>query len=302
MNYDIIGDIHGHADELEVLLKKLNYRKQGGIYEHPDDRKVIFLGDFIDRGPQIRRVLHIVKDMMDAGNAEAIMGNHEFNAIAFHTPNLNANEGGFYRKHNYKEIHQHLATLEQFHKFQSEWTDFLSWFKSLPIFIEKDNFKAVHACWDQAHVNWLRENFNGFDDDFLRGSTTKNTDSYWVIEELLKGKEERLPEGHSFFDKDGHERRHCRLKWWQPLEKRRILGDVMMACPDSLSEDLITKEYYDYQDNKTVFFGHYWLKGLPKLENRNAICLDYSVAKGGVLAAYRTEYLESATPENGFVF
>src|SRR5205807_1986313 len=66
--YDLIGDIHGHADELVQLLDVLGYEKGGGVYHHPD-RRLIFLGDFIDRGPQIRRVLEIVRPMVEAGHA-----------------------------------------------------------------------------------------------------------------------------------------------------------------------------------------------------------------------------------------
>ena len=52
--YDLIGDIHGHATELTQLLTKIDYTKNRvGVYEHAT-RKVIFLGDFIDRGPQVR--------------------------------------------------------------------------------------------------------------------------------------------------------------------------------------------------------------------------------------------------------
>ena len=54
--YDLIGDIHGQAHELEALLKILGYRRAGDSYRH-DNRKVIFLGDFIDRGPHQRRVI-----------------------------------------------------------------------------------------------------------------------------------------------------------------------------------------------------------------------------------------------------
>lgn len=58
MNYDIIGDIHGHADELIRLLDKLGYKKSNGYYRHPvTERKAIFVGDFIDRGPKIRETL-----------------------------------------------------------------------------------------------------------------------------------------------------------------------------------------------------------------------------------------------------
>src|SRR6516164_5985142 len=82
--YDLIGDIHGHADELVQLLEALGYETARGLYRHPN-RKVIFLGDFIDRGPQIRQVLEIVRPMIESGHALAVMGNHELNALAYHT-------------------------------------------------------------------------------------------------------------------------------------------------------------------------------------------------------------------------
>ncbi len=50
---DIIGDIHGYADKLAALLAKMGYEKQKGGYAHPE-RKVLFVGDYIDRGPQMR--------------------------------------------------------------------------------------------------------------------------------------------------------------------------------------------------------------------------------------------------------
>ena len=82
--YDMIGDIHGHADELVELLEMLDYRKSEGVYGHPE-RQAIFLGDFIDRGSQIRQVLEIVRAMTESRRALAVMGNHELNALAFHT-------------------------------------------------------------------------------------------------------------------------------------------------------------------------------------------------------------------------
>lgn len=64
--YDLIGDIHGHADELTALLSELGYHADRWVFTHPR-RKVIFLGDYIDRGPQIRQVLEIVRGMCDRG-------------------------------------------------------------------------------------------------------------------------------------------------------------------------------------------------------------------------------------------
>ena len=303
MNYDIIGDIHGHADELEVLLQKLGYALESGVYKHKEDRQVIFLGDFIDRGPKIRKTLHIAKNMCDFGSAKAIMGNHEFNAIAFHTKNQQ--DGGYFRKHDYKEIHQHYSTLEQFKLFPEELKMFINWFRELPIYLEFDNFKVVHACWDQERVNWLEKNFKGFTNKFLSTATKdENSKEFNAIEDLLKGKEEKLPNDAKFKDKDGNERDKCRLKWWQPVKERNVNRDVLMFCPDDLASHPLKKSYYNYTEDKPVFFGHYWLKGNPKIENPNAICLDYSVAKEGLLVAYKSEFLQKSNKEraSGYVW
>ncbi len=87
MNYDIIGDIHGHAQTLKAMLGKLDYHLQDGVYRHPT-RRAVFLGDFIDRGPHQRETLAIVRAMIDGGSAMAVMANHEFNAIAYATPDI----------------------------------------------------------------------------------------------------------------------------------------------------------------------------------------------------------------------
>ncbi len=52
--YDIIGDIHGYASALKALLHKMNYTEVNGVWEHPG-RKVIFVGDYIDRGTCYKR-------------------------------------------------------------------------------------------------------------------------------------------------------------------------------------------------------------------------------------------------------
>lgn len=82
--WDIIGDNHGQAAKLEGLLAKLGYHETGGVYRHPD-RRILFLGDYIDRGPSVRRVLQIVRAMVEAGEAVALAGNHEVNAVHYHT-------------------------------------------------------------------------------------------------------------------------------------------------------------------------------------------------------------------------
>ena len=80
--FDIIGDIHGCFDELIELLGKLGYllaRDERGsfVVSHPTGRRVVFLGDLVDRGPKIAEVLQLVMDMVAAGVALCVPGNHE---------------------------------------------------------------------------------------------------------------------------------------------------------------------------------------------------------------------------------
>ncbi len=130
---DIIGDIHGYADTLEALLQKMGYEKHKGVYAHPE-RKVLFVGDYIDRGPQIKETLAIVRAMVETGNAIALMGNHEYNAVCFH---FQETEGGHLRKHDIKNIIQHYETLKQFQNRQSEYEDYIDWFKTLPLIMKR---------------------------------------------------------------------------------------------------------------------------------------------------------------------
>ncbi|HXB27347.1 MAG TPA: polynucleotide kinase-phosphatase [Gemmatimonadaceae bacterium] len=76
--FDIIGDVHGCGDELEALLGTLGY---GPNRVHPDGRKVIFLGDLVDRGPRVADVLRIAMQMVESGSALAVPGNHDLKLV-----------------------------------------------------------------------------------------------------------------------------------------------------------------------------------------------------------------------------
>ncbi|WP_128801691.1 MULTISPECIES: polynucleotide kinase-phosphatase [unclassified Streptomyces] len=71
--FDIVGDIHGCAAELESLLGKLGY--SDGV--HPEGRTAVFVGDLVDRGPDSPGVLRRVMSMVKSGNALCVPGNHE---------------------------------------------------------------------------------------------------------------------------------------------------------------------------------------------------------------------------------
>ena len=81
--FDIIGDIHGCGDELEELLGKLGYQidEATQVYQHPEERQVIFLGDLMDRGPRSLDVYQLVKRMVGAKQAICVPGNHDTKLI-----------------------------------------------------------------------------------------------------------------------------------------------------------------------------------------------------------------------------
>ncbi len=284
---DLIGDIHGYADKLEALLEKLGYVKNSGVYSHPE-RKVLFIGDYIDRGPQIRETLEIVKAMTDSGNAIALMGNHEYNALCFH---FQETQGGHLRKHLIKNIFQHYETLRQFHNRQEEYEYYLEWFKTLPLYYETDNFRAVHACWDDKSIECLRKHLvNGrLTDALMYESVMKGSPLNEAVDITLKGKEMTLPEGIVFVDKEGNERTEIRIKWWEDPSEMTY-ASISVEPMEELQElpigdmGLMSAGYY--KDSKIVFFGHYWLTGEPSTIRKNVCCLDHSVAKGGKLVAY----------------
>jgi protein phosphatase len=83
--FDIVGDIHGCAAEFQALLARLGYRVEwsDGQYDRtvtvtpPEGRKLVFVGDLVDRGPNSPDVLRIAMSMIAAGTAYAVQGNHD---------------------------------------------------------------------------------------------------------------------------------------------------------------------------------------------------------------------------------
>ncbi|UHQ55397.1 MULTISPECIES: metallophosphoesterase [Microbulbifer] len=291
--YDIIGDIHGHAAELEQLLLHLGYRETGSGFRHPG-RKVVFLGDFIDRGEHLRqhrRLLEIVMAMVNNGHALAVMGNHELNALAYHT----LHKGEPLRPRTPKNTRQHQAFLNEFDHLPELKGDVLDFFRQLPLWLELEGCRVVHACWDQQHVDLLRDRAPDarLDHELLVAASTRGTPEFVAVETLLKGYEVSLPEGITFADKDGNARKAVRVQWWN--KDATCLGDIALplgvdiGAAASLSVPENVPEYPP--DAVPCFIGHYWLHGEPGPLTHNVACLDYSVVKGrkggGKLVAYR---------------
>ncbi|CAA0081745.1 Bis(5'-nucleosyl)-tetraphosphatase, symmetrical [Halioglobus japonicus] len=284
--YDLIGDIHGHGTALLELLEHLGYVNTADGYLH-SKRKAVFLGDFIDRGPEQRLVLDTVMPMVRNGNAYAVMGNHEFNALAFSTQH----KGQPLREHSHKNIHQHQAFLDEYDNDPSGKREVLEFFYQLPLWLEIDGIRVIHACWHDRCVELLKS-YTGdglLCPTLLAEAATQGTDLYKAVEVVLKGYEVELPDGITFRDKDGHPRAAVRIGWWnrkatQLEEVAQPVGiDIQHAGKLPIPSDAPS---YD-EESIPCFVGHYWLRGEQDILARNVACVDYSVAKGGRLVSYR---------------
>ncbi|HOX83212.1 MAG TPA: metallophosphoesterase [Chryseolinea sp.] len=293
---DFIGDIHGHAEELEMLLEhKLGYTKTNGFYEH-ETRKAFFVGDFIDRGPDIKKVLEVIRPMIDHGAAYTVIGNHEYNAICYWS---NDEDGKPLREHTDKNNGQHKKTIDSFSNID-HLKDYVDWFKTLPIYFESDQFRVIHAQWKQEYVDHLKnnriDNFTSL--EFLIQSANKHTHEHKIIECLLKGEEVEVPDV-AFKDKDGNERFAYRVKWWMK-GNNLLCNDSLFEFPEESKSHVMPISSAGYGEHEVpVLFGHYWLKNSqPKLQKPNVCCLDFSVAKKGILVAYRWNGERELTAEN----
>ena len=287
---DIIGDIHGQYDKLVALLAHLGYAESDGVWSH-GGRTAVFVGDLIDRGPKQLETVNLVRAMVASRSAQCILGNHEFNAVAWVTPDPR-HPGKFLRDHHKpgnREQHQAFLDVVEGTPLQKDITD---WFQSLPLWLDLPGLRVVHACWHQEAMALLAPllgpNHTLTAQAVLAGSR-KGDPVYEAIEVVCKGPEIKLPPGISFEDKGGKVRQEVRVKWWQEdLSTYRQAaigppGDMAMIPDVPLPSEWKGQRYR----GPPVVFGHYWFTGRPEVISPMFACVDYSVAKDGPLVAYR---------------
>lgn len=172
--FDIIGDIHGCFDELCELLDRLGYQvseinaASGVSYEvtPPSERKVVFLGDLIDRGPNSPCVLRLVMDMVEAGVAICVPGNHEVKLE---------------RKLSGRKVNLTHGLAETMQQLAGESDEFLTRIKSFFVglishFVLDDGRLVVaHAGMKEAFQGRASTAVRNF---ALYGETTGETDEY----------------------------------------------------------------------------------------------------------------------------
>ena len=298
--YDIIGDVHGQANMLKDLLKSMGYKKQNGAFAH-ETRKAIFVGDFINRGPQIRNTIVIIRKMVEAGSAYAILGNHELNAIIFE---LKDKSGRPFTRRLLKYRMPLNQTLEEFVSIPEEYKDHVKWMRTLPMFLELDGIRVVHACWQDNNIELLKQNVTEgkLKKSFLRKISKNNSDLSTAFWQTCKGIDFQLPKDLLVFDGTGQAHRSFRTRWWlNPVGMtfRELSFESRFDLPHYTIPKELNSSRKSYNENEPiVFFGHYCMRNSDNIIAPNLCCLDSCVSKNGKLAAYRWSGEKELVPEN----
>jgi len=299
-HYDIIGDVHGYASLLKKLLKTMGYSKASGTWQHPE-RTAIFIGDFINRGPEIRETLQIVRQMTEAGSALTILGNHEYSAVLYHIKD----SGGMYlSRHIAGNRNQIQSTLTAFKGFETEWRDHLKWFRTLPFFIDLGKIRIVHAYWNDDGINYLKSFIpeGRMKKSFLRKIHEMHHPAAAIIYSTLKGLEYRCPQDLILKCTKGMSRKMFRMNWWEsPQNKtfRELSFGNKFILPDYTVPVQITPSFEPYPPDKPpVFVGHYCLSEGATIFQKNICCVDSCVVGSEQLSAYRWSGEALLTTEN----
>lgn len=160
--FDIIGDIHGTGAELVELLTKLGHMNQeGDLVRHPGGRKLVFLGDYTDRGDENRLVLDIVKKATHMGHY-AIMGNHDYKLMRW------------LKGANVRVAAGLSKTVEELEPMSAEWkAEMAAWLESLHTHLILDNGSLI-----VAHAGLSEE---------LHGKPSKDAESFALYGKTLDG-------------------------------------------------------------------------------------------------------------------
>jgi len=139
---DVVGDVHGQHDALVALGRRLGYRVDGD-WSHPDHRALVFLGDLVDRGPDSLGVAELVMDLVARRRAICLMGNHEYNLVA-------------YSRGLTGPKRSNRPTIADMEARPDRWAPVLAFFAQLPVAIEMPGLRLVHAVWHLEHLARVR--------------------------------------------------------------------------------------------------------------------------------------------------
>ena len=151
----VIGDIHGCYRELDLLVSGLI--KEGRYV--PEEDRLIFLGDYIDRGDHPRLAVKYIRDLqrMYGEKVIALKGNHEAMLLEY----MNRENQGWY-------YNGYRSTILSYEGYEEAFYDDIMWMSGLPLYYEDEDFIYVHAGIDKSRpmdrqkeeiLLWAREEF-----------------------------------------------------------------------------------------------------------------------------------------------
>ncbi len=244
---DIIADVHGMIATFHSMLKRLGYERHGDRWLHPAGRRLVQLGDLVDRGPDPLGCVELMQELVQSDIADFVLGNHEVNALGWFV-------GA--RAHTDANRRQFRVTLNQIERDAARWDRAARFLRTQPLSAERHGMRFVHAAWIPEALHGLPTTLAS--DDIVR-ATGRGGRYHESIETALKGPEEDAPQ--PFEDEHGITRRRRRVRWWD---------DYPAHAPT-----VCFGHYW--------FHGTPRLLGV----SGNAICLDYSCGRGGPLVALR---------------
>lgn len=301
---DVIGDIHGEWGALRQLLNHLGYDQYG---EHPSGRTLVFIGDLCDRGPDSPEVFSFVRRLVSSGAAQCVIGNHELNLLR-----RSAKEGnGWFFDHD------HDLAKGKFQDSQRARPEdrqaILDFLDSLPLALENDELRAVHACWHDEKISQVQgaatagsviqlyDHFE-FATEAELATTGLNERASAEEQKYLEAIEDpdaRVPMLPALAEKDERYQMGNPLRVLTSGVERRTAQPFFSSGKWRFVERI--PWWNEYQEKKPVVIGHYWRwaepikrkvygKGGPDLfaglpanawfgQRQNVFCVDFSVGQ-----------------------
>ncbi len=298
---DIVGDVHGEIEALRHLLKHLGYSPHG---EHQQGRRLVFLGDLCDRGPDSPAVLQLVMSLVQRGFAQCVLGNHEINLLRQAPKSGN----GWFFSNNHDSAHGFFAHSRPVDPGERE--SFLQFLGTLPLTLQRDDLRLVHAAWmpealeqiatfghrsvvdiyheyearTEAHVqasglrHSVREELQQYGDRLkhpfaivpLLPALGEYDELYQMsnpVRVLTSGVEQRSE--HPYYV-GGKWRMVRRVPWWESYaETAPVIMGHYWRCMDATTRHLVNR------GDRDLFAGHALNEWLGP--NRNVYCADFSV-------------------------
>jgi hypothetical protein len=257
---DIIGDVHGEFAALQSLLHHLGYRDNGS---HPQGRKLVFVGDLCDRGPDSPAVLAWFKQAHDAGHAFMVLGNHELNALVDEPKD---GSGWYFSCRAEKDGRQYAPwnILPEADKPALN-----AWLAEQPLVLENKDLRIVHAAWlpeslatlEAAVGENLIAQYRRYDDELVHALQTASWYGDYLREqarhaEALENADMPPPPMPATAQ---YEQARSRL---HPIRALTSGAEVIAPAPfyagGRWRYTARSAWWQNYHDTSAVLIGHYW--------------------------------------------